>query len=948
MEGDSVKQKARQQELFGIVDVPTVALSVSNAKMDSLMHQYGLVPTNDIQNSVAEMLLQHKDGQSISRLYAERFNAEASLAEKLLQMCISLLKESGEALCGSIDLVFWGKSCDVALVAFYEATLQISDPAMWTYPSRLKFICREESELERCRLLAEILFPNAARPFPGTVCDLADHQKIKEILSPRSFMTPRVHIASVEGKEELGLDVLKAISLSKAEKEVYLDYLAFDSDAKDIPIVADTTFGELFEQIDALNNNAFLGKIVTDERVERLRSYRMLRRILELSRSDGRNENFKIEDLIWKLAWMNKKLVPGKRFLDVYGFVQWLKPDDLSADCLAFYPKRDASLKVFVLKLSPFKESENAGKTNDDEMIIARKWLELCFRKTENSKIDDAVRHYEEARKGSVEWSVAYNDIRKFVVVKCWDPDEHEIRDSFWIKQNPSFLKWDLGAEVDLVDMYGVGFKGVRQLSQPDAEQAKIVYDRHQYRKVRGGPGTGKTLTMLWHAAQVVENRHLPAMILGKTNTLTGGNLKRFAATFSTLKNCSSEALKHQVEFSTTATFVCGYAQIIREECLRTRCVSCILRARDAAPQKKDFTSSVEHGLIENEKGVSPFFSSLQAAMRDCSDCNGEYCIARQMIEKKRALIIEEDRQKCCDACKKDFYRQLFSGNADLAKLKRKGRRAYGGVMVDECQSIPCEELQACYLITAVTNRWREFYMFCDEEQHFRGGALERDADSKKNIVRAPAAGFGRFITLTRNHRAYSKKLLSVYNAIQNAMSNLYDVESLRMALPENMSKGDVAGKVFFAQKGEASIFEKEDNGFFEIERLVSAMKEEIKSDTLLVLCDDIDRLRSWSVKSQDLGWVITHLPSAEQRQEERRLRLRFSERLGRVHLTGIDLSQGQTFENVLYISTQDQIKRSGGIEELFTALTRARAHLWIVDYSESGWLYEMLKGFNA
>ena len=961
MAAEKALKMSSQQELFGPIDVTDSDMSVSGDRMVALMTQYGLVPTNAFQKSIGDLLLQHKDGESISRLYAEKVHADGAMVEKLLRASERMLNETGEALRGCVDLVFWGRSCDVALVAFYETTIKTVDPAMWTYPSRLKFFCDSNAELERCQLLAEILFPNAEKPSAVIVCDLSDVGKIKTALPRRQFMIPRVHFVISDDATRAYFNMLKDALASETE-DSFLDYFAFVGwDRELVCGNLSAAFGDAFEQMEIQDDALCFGKLLSNKLEERLRTYRLLRQIRELARNEDPEGNFLIDKLIWRFAWNNEKLVPRRRFLDVYECVQWLKPDELSADCLVFYPKPDASLKVFILKLKPFEvRTTDNGNTRDDEMRIARKWIDLCSRKTENSKINDVVRGVDGARKGSVDWSVAYNDMRKFVVVMCWDAEKGEkgeIGRSSWISQTSQRLTWDLECDVNLVDMYGVEFKGVSQLPRPDSDQEKIVYDRHQYRKVRGGPGTGKTLTMLWHSAQVVENRHLPVIVLGKTNTLTGRNLKALAATFCDRQRCSSEELKRQVEFSTVASFVCGHARMLRGECLRSRCRACVfaasfLASKSASQSLKKNVAGEKHDQTVDAKNTPLIFNKLQEAISCCTDSNSAYCICRQMLKDKNPSIAEAYRQKCCDACKKDFYRRLFSGEANLSAFRE--RPAYGGVMVDECQAIPCEELQACYLITAVTNRWREFYMFCDEEQHFRGGALEKDADSRMAVVRAPAKGFGRFITLTKNHRAYSRQLLSVYNAIQDKMARMYDVKSLLMVSPERVNNQTDDAKVFSIKKGDPAIFEGADAGFDAIASLVEEIKKEIGSNTILVLCDDVENLQDWSVQSRHDGWIVTHLDSAKERKtseeyrEERKLRLRFGERPGHVHLTGVDCAQGQTFENVLYVSTQDRIRHAGGIEELFTALTRARAHLRVVDHSESGWLYEMLKGFNG
>ena len=925
--------KNAQINLFDVFEVTSSDRSVSNEKMKELEEKYNLVPTNEFQGAVADIFFAIKDGDSITHAYAKKFGIDNQIVDRLLSACEEVLNGSSTAsLCGCIDFVLWGEDCDVALIAFYEVSIKTIDPAIWTRLEGLTFVCDDKSVLDRCKLIAEMLFPNVKDPV-GIVCGTAEFQKIRKLqFGYARFMIPRVHIVT-SGKAYSGyFDAVKCAITDKACNRIgFDDYFLFVNWNSDmVRENCERVFGEYYKECRILTTGCAYGKVISDRQADALRQYSLLRDIVELSQHQNRNENCQIDGLIRCIVDMNDSFIPGERFLDVYKNVQWMDSDVLTADCLVFYPDVSVQKKVLILKLSPFSEKVNdRGMRRDDEMTIAEKWMRECWRKTENSAVDAAVRNFDGARRNSVPWAVAFNDIRKFVMVMSWNPGGGvQISHSVWNRARCAGLSWNLENDVNLGDMYGVEFKGVSQLQKPDAEQKKVVYDRRQYRKVRGGPGTGKTLTMLWHAAQVIENKHLPVLILGKTNTLTGRNLKKFAATYCTQKNCTAEALRRQVEFSTVALYVCGNAKIMNGKCLSSRCANCVLMANRSGKQKS-------------------FEEKLQLAMTKCVDCNTEYCIARQLLEEGTHTVTESHRQKCCDACKKSFYSSLLSGEADLAPLK--DSPAYGAVMIDEGQAIPCEELQACYLITAAANRWREFYMFCDEEQHFRGGGLENDeGDATKKVVRAPARGFGKFVTLTRNHRAYSKKMLSVYNKIQGMMAKMYDIGTLTMVLPESAGKRNDFARVFNVQRGNASVFESVDAGFAEIAMLVESMKRETGSDTILVLCDDVDKLRDWNVKAKERNWIVTHLSSKEDRKEERRLRLRFGERPGFVHLTGTDCAQGQTFENVLFISTREnQIKKSGGIEELFTALTRARANLRVVDYSNSSWLYEMLKGFN-
>lgn len=138
------------------------------------------------------------------------------------------------------------------------------------------------------------------------------------------------------------------------------------------------------------------------------------------------------------------------------------------------------------------------------------------------------------------------------------------------------------------------------------------------------------------------------------------------------------------------------------------------------------------------------------------------------------------------------------------------------------------------------------------------------------------------------------------------------------------------------------------DVGFSDLRKTVEDALNDIGSGTLVVICDDVRLLRKWYNHAIKQEWIVTHLSDDTQRAVQRKLRLSFKECRGKVHLTSVDCAEGQTFTNVLYIATKDASDiGNGGMELTFTAVTRAREHLRVLDRSPSGWLYEMLKRFN-
>jgi hypothetical protein len=313
------------------------------------------------------------------------------------------------------------------------------------------------------------------------------------------------------------------------------------------------------------------------------------------------------------------------------------------------------------------------------------------------------------------------------------------------------------------------------------------------------------------------------------------------------------------------------------------------------------------------------------------TQCNGE-C----KIKGKKSSSMEMN--VLCDECRIARNQKIKSGEWQSS-------RKYGAVLLDEAQIIESDSVKMVFELTGQAYPYRDFYMFCDEEQAMRGAKdiLASDSETKKMIVKAPDKGFGRFVTLKAHYRALNGDLLNVFKAIQGMLSAKYDAKELGMELPVENMQPSLAIHVAFA------VVYKEDVDLGDWERWI---KPDLDGNTdggdVLLMIDDEVKVRQFykEIKSkgteEEKKWVVTH-KEVKNREEEKNLRRSFYKDRDKVHLSTVDCAQGQTFDNVVLVVTH-----SGNMEELFSGMTRARKTLRIIDASPNRWVYGMLKIYNS
>jgi superfamily I DNA/RNA helicase len=293
-----------------------------------------------------------------------------------------------------------------------------------------------------------------------------------------------------------------------------------------------------------------------------------------------------------------------------------------------------------------------------------------------------------------------------------------------------------------------------------------------------------------------------------------------------------------------------------------------------------------------------------------------------------------------CDECRIARNQKIKSGEWQSS-------RKYGAVLLDEAQIIESESVKMIFELTGQAYPYRDFYMFCDEEQAMRGAKdiLASDSETKKMIVKAPDKGFGRFVTLKSHYRALNEDLLNVFKAIQGMLSAKYDTKELGMELPIENMQPSLAIHVAFA------VVCKENVDIGDWDRWIKPdLEANSDGGDVLLMIDDEVKVRQFykEIKSkgteEEKKWVVTH-KEVKNREEEKNLRRSFYKDRDKVHLSTVDCAQGQTFDNVVLVVTHND---TGNIEELFSGMTRARKTLRIVDASPNQWVYKMLKQYNS
>jgi hypothetical protein len=274
-----------------------------------------------------------------------------------------------------------------------------------------------------------------------------------------------------------------------------------------------------------------------------------------------------------------------------------------------------------------------------------------------------------------------------------------------------------------------------------------------------------------------------------------------------------------------------------------------------------------------------------------------------------------------------------------------------GAVLIDEVQLLPPNLVKAIYKATGASNPYREFYVFCDEEQTSRDNkeCVQKDTDEspEKKIVVMPGVGFDRFVTLKKNHRTVNREIFDVCRRVQRAMGQDYNVDELKMDGAVEDEPLDFA-RLFVRRVSESETVDV-------VCALVDKLDGHIADHKLdkwavTVVGDTLDDVESFVKKMGGLSRevVTTVIPpvvnedkqgTKSRKKAVKSLKKEFQEYPQKLHATTIDSAQGQSFDMVILVMKG----WSHDKELLFTGISRAKRLLWIVDATPDGWVEKLI-----
>lgn len=815
---------------------------------------------------------------------------------------------------GELDLVVWGCGCGLDLLALYDRAMKQDNPQLWLTVRSVTLLDISETALSCAKEFAELLFPCARGRIVGHVCDFKDFDSAK-VEIPSSFIyTPRLHLISnvldLLSQEQLAVFVAKQKRCTARKSYFNEMFVAFSPEYRNWDSAASrqkleafrSEWGEKATDVSVSGNEPANCAYATFEYNDLLKSnaYRLCasgnRCLRNIVRGRNRCLDEGCDDSC--LAHLHQKLalikIGGRNFFECYEWVDVQKYEKRRGgaviDRILFVPSKGGVAAPCVICFS--RRSPQAP----DPKELA--WKTLL--KTNGLEANE-WKHYAEATK-----------------VLSWDYKGRRFYETVDIEGHL------LGNGEDFSDAFIIDPKGAKPLPSIDKEMDKkqrdIIYGRQELRRIRGGAGCGKTTTMLWHGVLSILRMHQPVLMACRTVTLFMHNQRRMAATILQHIPGLEYVERNLIRFRTIDKYLCEHLMFINE-CNIAHCGGCKRRFYDIL--RKDGTLRVPERCKDGVR-PTPF-----------CDVIAKYKISPHSIGRD---LKEQEKNDACKVCKDRKVSLLCNRDTALLKLAD----SFGGVLVDEIQSIEPVLVQALYNLTEAGNPNREFYCFCDERQCLESDALENDAEVKRKRVKTPVAGGARrfnstWITLNKPYRQIGEMsgvLAEVSATFQKVVDDKYgECETEAQPYQPELANAFSVDKVDVHEIANAVIDK-------------VGMLKSIAQDRITVLCDRTREVYQL-LRTKDVSfWCSTHAEGASF-VEEQRLRNNFEESEDRVGLTTIDLAQGWDFESVILIVTQNNVQSTNTAESVLTGITRAQQQLRIIDASPSGWVYEQLKKFN-
>lgn len=893
----------------------------------------------------------------------------------------SLFRQYRSVFTAPIGLVIWGCGCGLDLIALYDQAMKEGNPNFWLVVKSIALIDISEPAMNRAKEIAEVLFPTAE--IKTFNVDLRDGNQVERRVKLETLFPylPRVHLLSniidlFDDIKNFASSVSRVCARPYPHEDgrpgfIYNEiFVAFSPDyrggrvkgnmdgfraawgklASDLTLLGDAPLNceyaaFAFNQLGVSSAYKLFaeGNALFRRMLKKLPGYvdtrRATRFLKAVSISDigGAKlfDEYEFADTLTftNVQWNSRGNIPKERvetecktIVLVAGIGKTIKP------CIVFLsnkPDERMCNQATALALERFESILDDSQTATD-----LKRLKEVRSKFKNSA-SGSVSENPNSANDNAELQSCQRALMRHVLLTYCDYQEKPaaIRFCQFGEVCDVAERHNLQGDVDYSRYFVEVSSEVDRLPALTKEQRAIAESCKQLCKVKGGPGVGKTVTMLWHALKVVQRTHLPVLILCKTVSLINYNYKRLAATFLAAHSDQESLDKALFRFCTIDSFLCDY-QKKSTGCILSRCAKCNKRCSrlKVLTFPKDRIKTEEDRKRNNEICVR-FNCAKCSRSSDVKEvCSKLKCKGLTASElHRRDPITAEFLETGCRDCKASLIKHLRRRDR-----QRTWEESLGGVLIDEVQIVDPDFIKSVYNLTGAGNPWREFYVFCDAQQAFRHNTLEQDTDKKWN-VKVPDSGFGNFEVLKENHRMKNRALIEACRIIQKKLKGR-DEDLTFIDLFES-AEDLKTGREPFGIKAVASV------NFDFLEREVRYLREQCGAESVTVICDQEPLLRSFSAEAMANEWVVTHLPQKRYSDEKKR-REAFFEHQGMNHLTSVDLSQGQSFESVIFVLSSSREQFDPGLmEQVFTALSRGGRYLRVFDASPRHWLYALLKG---
>lgn len=478
----------------------------------------------------------------------------------------ALFKKYSKVLTDCVELVVWGCGCGLDLLALHDQAMKEKNPNFWLSVKSITLIDVSRPALDRAKQIADVLFPDAMVIVKEV--NLKNQKSLSDIvLNDSLIVVPRVHLFSnlldIFNDVEFNCFVNKVRSVSKRCEGLRNDvFIAFSPNIPNANVrykMREFKNAFLCEGLDS-ELVEFVVKDNTPERCECAAFLLRSKGVDYFKPLDEDKENF--FKRLRRIAIKDPDSLPWK---DVFEFFLEEK-------------RYSAVLPRFLMQVRCTLDDTSSGKSSVSCLVIIAP-------KEQKKKLLVVVRR-DIANEFHHKWKIA-KTVLKFIVpyvrdegliklflelgnqqsnrdryifdylnVVYWDVERKTVVMDEFDQNNRNAFARALPREVDFTGAYYVDTKGIEPLPSLSSAQRAIVEHRKRCLRVRGGPGTGKTVTMLWRAIEAFKRTHMPVLILCKTNSLVSYHEKVLAATLEQDLNIEN-VLRGNFVFDTVDHYLC-------------------------------------------------------------------------------------------------------------------------------------------------------------------------------------------------------------------------------------------------------------------------------------------------------------------------------------------------------------------------------------------------------